>query len=202
MLGLFAMSSTTTLESNTLKEKLLDVLKNNNLRPVIKEIEFHMYIYGAGDYLSKYKDKGQVLIDKIKRLIGERITDLMMYSITEWAAAYVIAHEPQKIEELAKIHQVNMTKHEYNYQLHNVIRKMVNELDTLIYNLTEQIRKSKNENIYYGMIETIEKATSVKEYLSDVMDNIEKENKEIFEEAATVKQKLNEIIHRILGNLN
>jgi ribosome-associated translation inhibitor RaiA len=201
MLELFAMNNTATLESNALKEKLLDVLKNNNLRPVIKEIEFHMYIYGADNHLSKFKNKGEVLVDKIKQLIGERITDLMMYSITEWAAAYVIAHEPQKIEELAKIYQINITKHEHNYQLYNAIRKMMNELDNLIYNLTEQIRKSRNENIYYGIVETIEKASSVKEYLKEVMDKIEKENKEIFENVAAAKRELNEIIHRILENL-
>ena len=124
-----------------------------------------------------------------------------MYSIAEWAAAYVIAHEPQKIEELTKIHQINMTKREYNYQLHNAIRKMVHKLDTIIYNFTEQIRKSKNENIYYGMVETIEQASSIKEYLSEVMDKIENKNKEIFENALTSKKELNKIIHGILENL-
>jgi hypothetical protein len=78
---------------------------------------------------------------------------------------------------------------------------MAQELDVLIYNLTEQIRKDKNENIYYGIVETIEKASSVKEYLSEVMNKIVTENKEIFENAATAKRELNEIIHGILENL-
>jgi hypothetical protein len=78
---------------------------------------------------------------------------------------------------------------------------MAQELDVLIYNLTEQIRKDKNENIYYGIVETIEKASSVKEYLSEVMNKIVTENKEIFENAATAKRELNEIIHGILANL-
>ncbi len=195
------MSSNTILESNALREKLLDVLKNSNLGPVIKEFEFYMYIFNLDNHLSKFKDKGDVLIDKIKQLIGEKITDLMMYSITEWAGAYVVAHEHTKIEELAKTHQINMTKYETNYKLYYAIEKMVKELDVLIYNLTEQIMKDKRENIYYGIVETIEKANSVKEYLSEVMNKIETENKEIFENAKTAKEELNEIIHKILENL-
>ncbi len=195
------MSITTTSESRALKEKLLDILKNSNLRPVVKEIEFYMYMFGMDNHLSKYKDKGEILIDKIKQLIGERITDLMMYSVTEWAAAYVIAHEQQKIEELAKIHQINMMKYESNYKLHNTIKKMVNGLDELIYNFTKQIRENKNENIYYGMIETIEQASSIKEYLNGIIDKIEKDNKEIFDNAENAKQELYKVIHEILEKL-
>jgi hypothetical protein len=196
-----AMSTNTALESITLKEKLLNILKNSNLRPVIKEIEFYMYIFDLDSDLSKFKDKGQVLIDKIKQLIGERITDLMMYSVTEWAASYIIAHEHQKIEELAKIHQINMTKYESKCELNNTIEKMIRELDVLIYNLTKQINESKNENIYYGMVETMEQASSIKEYLSDFIDKIEKDNKEVFDNALNAKRELNKIIHRILENL-
>jgi gas vesicle protein len=195
------MSANTTLESATLKEKLLDILKNNNLRPVIKEIEFYVYIDTIDNHLSKFKNKGKVLIDKIKQLIGERITDLMMYSVTEWAAAYIIAHEHQRIEELSKIRQINMTKHECNHKLQDTINKMVNGLNYLIYNFTEQIKDSKNENVYYGTVDTIEQANSIKEYLSEVMDKIDKDNKEIFENAVTAKRELNKIIHGILEKL-
>jgi len=196
-----AMSTNTALESITLKEKLLNILKNSNLRPVIKEIEFYMYFFDLDSDLSKFKDKGQVLVDKIKQLIGERITDLMMYPVTEWASSYIIAHEHQKIEELAKIHQINMKKYESKCELNNTIKKMIRELDVLIYNLTKQINESKNENIYYGIVETMEQASSIKEYLSDFIDKIEKDNKEVFDNALNAKRELNKIIHKILENL-
>jgi|YNPMSStandDraft_2_1061718.scaffolds.fasta_scaffold18801_2 hypothetical protein len=78
---------------------------------------------------------------------------------------------------------------------------MVNELDNLIYNLAKKIKESKNENICYGMVETIEQASSIKEYLSSVTVKIEKDNKEIFENAVNAKQELNKIIYGILENL-
>jgi hypothetical protein len=201
MFKLGAMSSIADIKSNVLREKLLDVLKNDNLRPVIKEIEFCMYLYDPDNHLSTLKEKWEAVIDKIKQLVGERIVDLMIYPITEWAAAYIVAHEIQQIEELAKMRQINLTKHECNYQLRDTIGKMVHELNVLIHSLTEQVRKSKNENIYYGTVETIEKASSLKEYLSDIMDKLEKENTEIFESATIAKQKLYEIIYRILESL-
>ncbi len=201
IIELITMSANTALEIYALKEKLLDILKNSNLRPVIIEIELNMYVFNAGSHLSKYKDKGPILIDKIKQLIGEKITDLMMYSVTEWAAAYVIAHERQKIEELAKIQQINITKCKYNYKLHNTISNMINELDELIYNFTKEIRENKNENIYYGMIETIEQASSIKEYLSGIIDKIEKDSKEMLNNAENAKQELYKIIHEILEKL-
>jgi gas vesicle protein len=195
------MSISTNLENTTLKEKLLSILKNNNLRPVIEEVEFYMYVYDLDSYLAKFKDKGKALIDKIKQLIGKKVKDLTMYSVTEWAAAYIIAHESQKIEELAKIYQINMTKRESNYELNTTIKKMIHDLDALIYNLTKQINESKNENIYYGTVETIEQASYIKECLSEFVNKIEKDNKEIFESAANAKRELNEIIHGILENL-
>ncbi len=195
------MNITTTLESRALKEKLLDILKNSNLRPVIIEFEINMYILNTDSYLIKYKDKGEILIDKIKQLIGERIADLMMYSVREWAAAYVIAHERQKIEELTKIQQVNITKCKSNYKLHNTISNMIDELDKLIYNFTKEIRENKNENIYYGMIETIEQAISIKEYLNGILDKIEKDSKEMLNNAENAKQELYKIIHEILEKL-
>jgi len=133
-----------------------------------------MYIFDGTDTpLSRFKEKGKVLIDKIKQLIGERTAELMMYSITEWASAYIVAREPEKIEQLAKAHQINIKKRDYNHQLYNIISKMVHEIDALIHNLTKQIKESQNENDYYAIVEAIEKASSVKEYLSDVMSKIE-----------------------------
>jgi hypothetical protein len=69
------MHTNTALENVTLKEKLLDVLKNNNLRPVVKEIEFNMYIYGADNHLSKSKNKGGLAT------AANFCTNLYIYSI-------------------------------------------------------------------------------------------------------------------------
>jgi hypothetical protein len=59
-LKLFAVSGTTNLESNALKGKLLEVLKNDNLRLVAKGLEAEMYIfdnlYGS---LGRFKEKGK-----------------------------------------------------------------------------------------------------------------------------------------------
>jgi hypothetical protein len=195
------MSTTTAPEKVLLKEKLLAILKDNNLMPFVKGLEFYLYKYDLDNEFIEFKDKGQVLVDKIKQLIGERITDLMMYSDTEWAAAYVIVHKYQKIAELARTHQINMAKHEYNYKLIDTIKKMLSGLDFLIYDSIKQVKDSKDENVYYGVADVIGKANSIKEYLSEVMNKIEKENGEIFENAVTAKRELFKIIREILENL-
>jgi hypothetical protein len=195
------MSTNTALERVTLKEKLLEILKNNNISSIINEIEFYMYIYDLDNELSEFKDKGKVLIDKIKQLIGERIADLMMYSVTEWAAAYIIAYEYQKIEELNRTYQTNITKYKCNYELYDTIKKTIYELNSLIDKFVKQIRETRDENTYNIMVEKIEQVNSIIKYLVDFMDNIEKENNKLIEISTNARQNLYKTIREILENL-
>jgi len=115
MVVLYCMSSVVSLESTTLREKLLSLLKKGIPQAIVNDIQ--LIIHESG--------KAANIASKVNNILEEKTQDKLLYSYPEWAAAYVIAHEQKTLEELIEIHETSIIKHKHNMELSDHIRKRV-----------------------------------------------------------------------------
>jgi len=188
MIVLGYMSSTVALESAALREKLLSLLKEGIPKGIIDDIEWLVHESG----------KGLNILNKINNILDKKPQDKLFYSTLEWAAAYIIAHEQKKLKELIDIYESSFIKHKHNRELSDHIRNAIYSLNKLINGFVEEIKRIRNDNIYNITLENLEKTNSIIRYLVDVLDKIEKENKQLLESARASRENIKEIIIGIL----
>jgi hypothetical protein len=185
------MSTANTLEIKAVKEKLLQVLRNNNMGKVLDYTQFLISSLGKmGD-----------IIEKVHKVLDEAAIEKTIYSDVEWAAAYVIAHEYKTIEELIMIREVSLAKQKYNDRLAKHITNAIHDLNIIKDELIKQIRENTDENIYNAMTEILEKTNSIIRYLLDIWGKIQKDNRELIDYASAAEEKIEKTVIRILEEL-
>jgi len=188
MIDLSDMSSTVALESAALREKLLILLKEGIPKEIIDDIE----------WLVQESGKGFNILNKINNILDKKPQDKLLYSALEWVAAYIIAHEQKTLKELIDTYESSFIKHKHNRELSDHIRNTIYSLNKLINGFVEEIKGIRNDNIYNIQLENLEKTNSIIRYLVDVLDKIEKENKQLLEDARVSRENIKEIIIGIL----
>ena len=188
MIVLGYMSSTVALESAALREKLLSLLKEGIPKGIIDDIEWLVHESG----------KGLNILNKINNILDKKPQDKLFYSTLEWAAAYIIAHEQKKLKELIDIYESSFIKHKHNRELSDHIRNAIYSLNKLINGFVEEIKETRNDNVHNITLENLEKTNSIIRYLVDVLDKIEKENKQLLEDARASRENIKEIIIGII----
>jgi predicted nucleic acid-binding Zn-ribbon protein len=138
---------------------------------------------------------------KLDHIIDETVKEKLVYSRSEWVAAYIIAHEYETLEKLNEIYQISLKKIRYNNKLSEQISKTICNLHDIIKELVEEIKEIKNDNIYESMIEKLEQANSVVNYLSDVLGKMGKERKELYENIEPLQENIKKTILSILDRL-
>ncbi len=132
------MNTVKDLESAALKEKLLQVLRNDNLRKIIELTE----------YLMSDSEKIGVVMERINKILEDKVIHKRVYYPTEWAAAYVIAHEYDTLKRLVEINENSFIKQKYSQLLANKIRDAIYNLHNLIDELVKEIKKTNDDNTY------------------------------------------------------
>ena len=188
MIVLGYMSSTVALESAALREKLLSLLKEGIPKGIIDDIEWLVHESG----------KGLNILNKINNILDKKPQDKLLYSTLEWAAAYIIAHEQKTLKELIDTYESSFIKHKHNRELSDHIRNAIYSLNKLINGFVEEIKETRNDNIYNITLENLEKTNSIIRYLVDVLDKIEKENKQLLEDARASRENIKQIIIGII----
>jgi hypothetical protein len=84
------MSTINTLEREAIREKLLQILRDNNLLKIIKITEL----------LIESSEKIGDIMEKINAILEDNAIDKRVYHPNEWAAAYIIAHEYYTLKRL------------------------------------------------------------------------------------------------------
>jgi DNA polymerase III delta prime subunit len=185
------MNTARTLENIALKEKLLRVLRNDSLKDIIKVTE----------NLMKTSANTYNIITKLDYIADETVKEKLVYSRSEWVAAYIIAHEYETLEKLNEIYEISLKKIRYNNKLSEQISKAIFNLHDIIKELVEEIKEIKNDNIYESMIEKLEQVNSVVNYLSDVLGKMGKEKKELYENIELLQENVEKTILSILERL-
>ena len=185
------MNTARTLENIALKEKLLRVLRNDSLKDIIKVTE----------NLMTTSAKTYNITTKLDHIIDETVKEKLLYSRSEWVAAYIVAHEYETLEKLNEIYEISLKKIRYNNKLSEQISKAIFNLHDIIKELVEEIKEIKNDNVYYSMVEKLEQANSVVNCLSDVLDKIGKEKKELYENIELLEENIKKTILGILERI-
>ena len=185
------MNTARILENIALKEKLLRVLRNDSLKGIIKVTE-NLMTTSANTYN---------IITKLDYIIDETVKEKLVYSRSEWVAAYIVAHEYEALEKLNELYEISLKKIRYNNRLSEQISKSIFNLHDIIKELVEEIKEIKNDNIYDSMVEKLEQANSVVNCLSDVLDKIGKEKKELYENIDILEENIKKTILGILERL-
>ena len=185
------MNTARILENIALKEKLLRVLRNDSLKDIIKVTE----------NLMTTSAKTYNITTKLDHIIDETVKEKLLYSRSEWVAAYIVAHEYETLEKLNEIYEISFKKIRYNNKLSEQISKTICNLHDIIKELVEEIKEVKNDNIYESMIEKLEQANSVANYLSDVLGKMGKERKELYENIEPLQENIKKTILNILERL-
>jgi hypothetical protein len=188
MIDLDDMSSTVALESAALREKLFSLLKEGIPKEIIDDIEWLVHESG----------KGLNILNKINNILDKKPQDKLLYSTLEWAAAYIIAHEQKTLKELIDTYESSFIKHKHNRELSDHIRNAIYSLNKLINGFVEEIKETRNDNVHNITLENLEKTNSIIRYLVDVLDKIEKENKQLLEDARASRENIKEIIIGII----
>jgi hypothetical protein len=185
------MSTTNTLERDTLKEKLLQVLRNDNLVKIIDLTE----------HLIRSSGKMDDIIERINTILEDKVIDKRVYWPTEWAAAYIIAHEYDTLEKLVEMHENSFMKQKYNQQLADKIRNIIHSLNGLIDESANEIKKTSNEDIYDFILDKIVQTDSIIQYLVSVLDKIDKEYQEAREAMLNSKEEIKKTILGVLDRM-
>jgi len=185
------MSTIVALESAALREKLLSLLKEGIPKEIIDDIEWLVHESG----------KGFNILNKINNILDKTPQDKLLYSTLEWAASYIIAHEQKKLKELIDIYESSFIKYKHNRELSDHIRNIIYNTNKLINGFVEEIKEIRNDNVYNIALENLEKTNYIIKYLVDILDKIEKENKQLLEGARASRENIKEAIISILEKL-
>jgi gas vesicle protein len=185
------MNNTDALEVDILREKLLHLLRNGIPSEIISEIDFLMTKSG----------KIFNILDRIKNILYKTPQYKLLYSDTQWAAAYVIAHEHKTLKELIEKYESSCIKHKHNRELSDRIRNVIYNLNELTNKFVVEIKEIRNDNVYDQVIRNIEKTSSIIKYLVSDLDEIEKENKQLLEEIRASMENIQKIVIGILEKL-
>lgn len=185
------MNTVKDLESAALKEKILQVLRNDNLRKIIELTE----------YLMSDSEKIGVVMERINKILEDKVIHKRVYYPTEWAAAYVIAHEYDTLKRLVEINENSFIKQKYSQLLANKIRDAIYNLHNLIDELVKEIKKTNDDNTYDIILDKIVQTDSVIKYLVSFLDKVDKEYKEAREAISTSEADIKKTILGIIEKL-
>jgi hypothetical protein len=185
------MNNTAALKDAVLREKLLLLLRNGIPSEIKTEINF--LITQSGKRLN--------ILDIINGILEETPQYKLLYSDDEWAAAYIIVHKQEKLKELIDKYEISRIKCKHNNELWGHISSMIHNMNELSSKFAVEIKEIRNEDIFNDVLSNLEKINQTQRYLIGLLDEIEKENRQLFEEIRSTKENIREAIMGILERL-